>query len=603
MAIFQMFISLHKYYNLQASTLDLGWYEQALWKVFHGDWWAFATATQTPLLGIDVSFTLFPLAYPFHYLGGAVFLFAVQAVATAFAAWGIFRAARTLGLSEGPAALWAGLFLLFPGIIGGSQFDFHVDFLVLPFVVWAYVYYREKKMTKYYICLLLAALGKDVAVLGVIAWGVGLLLERRWRDGMVALLGGTIIFAAIVGWLLPHVVPGGGPALDYSFYGYLGHGPLGILEGVVTHGSLLLRHVIRNVDYVALIFLPVAFMALLGRAALAPLLALFAFNYLSRFPAQHSYFAQYQVIETGWLYLAAIEGFQRVGSSGMLRLARIATAVAVAATVALEAIVIKSLIYMFILHSSSQLPYVKAAVAHLPKDAVVYTQNRLGPWAYRRRIVGVAAGMGEHDLTDPLPVLWQEARQSFGGTRTAFLTMRPMRPFLAQTVADAMEHGYRISFHAGRVSLLVGNRTFNPPSPAGPWAWQGRPFPLIVPAWTQVGDVGTVSWRHLWLAVGPGPRGFLMEPVLLGLHPGRYTAEFVFAPGPRGGGGVLGEAVATVQGRADPVQTFVRAAQREVRLPFEVPGRPGGQRREVGLGLRSSGRGSLRLLELRVYNR
>ncbi|MDA8065377.1 MAG: DUF2079 domain-containing protein [Thermaerobacter sp.] len=378
MAAFQMFVSLHKYYNLQASTLDLGWYEQALWKVFHGDWWAFVTPTQTPLLGMDASFTLFPLAYPFHYLGGAVFLFAVQAGATALSTWGIFRAARVLGLNEGPASLWAGLFLLFPGIIGGSQFDFHVDFLVLPFFVWAYVYYRENKMKKYYVCLLLAALGKDVATVGVAAWGVGLLMERRWRDGMVALIVGTIMFVVTFSWLLPHAVPGAALSLDTSFYDYLGRGPLGVLEGLVTHGSSLLHELMHNSSYALLTFLPVVFIAFFGRAALLPLLALFMVNYISGYGMQRSFFVEYQVIQAGWLYLAAAEGYQRMLSNGTVCLARIGVILACATTVILEGIMVNTLMYTFLIHGSGQLPEVKAAVAHVPGNAMVYTQNQLG---------------------------------------------------------------------------------------------------------------------------------------------------------------------------------------------------------------------------------
>ncbi len=170
-------------------------------------------------------------------------------------------------------------------------------------------------------------------------------------------------------------------------------------------------------------------------------------------------------------------------------------------------------------------------------------------------------------------------------------------------LGDAVEHGYRISFIAGRITVLQGKQTFNPPSPTGPWAWEGRDFPLIVPAWTQTGDIGAVSWRHLWLAARPGQRGLLMKPVFFVLHPGRYTAEFVLAPGgaATAGRGVAGEATVTVKGVAHPVRAFVDSATKMVRLSFQVPAAPGNQRREVGLSLCSNGRALLRLLQVRLY--
>ena len=38
----------------------------------------------------------------------------------------------------------------------GSQFDFHPDFMALPFIVWAYVYYTAERKGLYYLFFLFA---------------------------------------------------------------------------------------------------------------------------------------------------------------------------------------------------------------------------------------------------------------------------------------------------------------------------------------------------------------------------------------------------------------------------------------------------------------
>jgi uncharacterized membrane protein len=147
----QVFFSLLKLREVQAAAMDLGYLEQVMWKISHGNWWAYSSVFQTPGIAGDGSVALYPLAYGFRYLGGSTFLFVVQAVGTGLATWGVYRAAVISKINGSMAVVLALAFMLAPGIFGGSQFDFHPDFVALPFMVWAYVAYRRGRMGRYYV--------------------------------------------------------------------------------------------------------------------------------------------------------------------------------------------------------------------------------------------------------------------------------------------------------------------------------------------------------------------------------------------------------------------------------------------------------------------
>ncbi len=160
-------ISAIRFASLHADTMDLGYQAQMFWKISHGNWWAWASVFQTPALAGDGAVTMYPVAYGFRFLGGAYFLFALQAAGVALAGWGMFRAALQQGWSDRAALAAALTFSLLPGILGGSQFDYHPDFVALPFVVWAYVFYQADRRRAYYLCLLAAGLSKNMALFGI----------------------------------------------------------------------------------------------------------------------------------------------------------------------------------------------------------------------------------------------------------------------------------------------------------------------------------------------------------------------------------------------------------------------------------------------------
>ncbi len=518
---FQMVVSLHKYYTLQASTMDLGYFEQELWKISHGNWWAFSTVFQTPALAADGCLWLYPLAYGFRFLGGAPFLFAVQALGTAVTAWGLYRASLLHRLSSWQATAIAITFLLYPAIIGGSQFDFHPDFIALPFIVWAYVYYTAGRKGLYYLFFLFAVLAKNVALIPIAGWGFGLIIfKRQFRDGIIAIVASAAIFVAEMDWIVPLYFHGGTEHLNLSLYAYLGVGFTGILRGVFMHFPLVLHHFAGERSYALWIFGPVLFLPLLGSTSVPAMLSLLLLNALSSFAPQQMINDQYQVILSGWVFLSLIESLTRFRRGQRLFISGIGSFTVLFASVFMINTIVPTLNV-----TSPALGQVKSAVAHIPSSDVVWTQNHLGVWAYRFPVMGIAREAVPGHLVDGLPRLWAESKRS-ENIPTALLGQRPVTPYFADVIAAALHADYHISFHQGSVFVLSGFRRFKVPSPSSIGdGWQPSNRLWTIPAWTQETQLGTIEWSQHSVFVPAEAKGVVFPGIYCELGPGIYEVS------------------------------------------------------------------------------
>lgn len=520
---FQLFVSLYKLESVQAGAMDLGYIEQVLWKISHGNWWAYSSVFQTPGIAGDGSVALYPLAYGFRYLGGSTFLFVVQAVGTGLATWGVYRAAALASIKGSMAVVLALGFMLAPGILGGSQFDFHPDFVALPFTIWAYVAYRRGRLGPYYVLALVAVLSKNMALFGFFGWGVGLLLwRRRYRDGLIA-LGATLALMGIeFGWLIPHVFHAQTQVADARAYAYLGHGFVGVAEGLPTHVLSVMSHLVADPTYWLLVLGPTIGICLLGRESVPAALTLLVLNAASTFSPQHMMTTQYQVLLTGWLALATVEAVTRWPQKRRWMIALIAVA-----TTAFQVNLLDVGIAPVFAAPLGEAAAIRQAEATIPTRTVVWAPDRAGAYLYRFPVFGQDAPALPGLLMDSLPTLWREA----GTHRTALLGFEPASPYFAQVLERAVRSGYRVAEHLGPVFVLKGNRTFEPGVPqtySSVIEPAGRTW--VIPSWTQATAVGLVEWRKGLVEATPGRHGYLIRPFRLGLRGGKYRLTVQLIP-------------------------------------------------------------------------
>lgn len=554
--VFQVVVSWHRLITLQADTMDLGYFEQVLWKISYGDWWAYSTVFQTPALAADGCIWLYPLAYAFRYLGGPMVLFVVQALGTGLAAVGIYRAALLRRLAPWPAVTLAVAFLLYPAILGGSQFDFHPDFIALPAVIWAYVADAEGKPARYYTWLAVAALAKNVVLVSLVGWGIGLIVWRhRVRDGLIVVGGSLALLGAELLWIIPTYLAHGTEAINLGLYGYLGSSFSGVVVGLVTRFPALIAHLATEPVYAVWILGPVLGLVFAGGASLPAFLALWLMNAVSMFVPQQQVNDQYQVLLAGWAFLAVIEALARWPQRQAFWTAAVALS-----TAAFEWLLIAVYIVPLFAAPIGLAPAARAAAHHIPPDAVVWTQNHLGPTTYRARVLGVDRGAVPGIMVDGLPTLWRDARVR-GLSDTVLFGERPVSPYFASVLASALAAGYRVTYHHDGFFLVRGTPRFDvePPASVG---YQPRTAHWTIPAWTQASPVGRVEWqgsRPLLIARRHHP-GTVLGPLLAVMKPGRYQVQLRIRSSSDGRARVLGTL------SDGPARRSIRAGERVVTL-------------------------------------
>ena len=513
---FQVFISLHKLNGVQVAAMDLGYLEQVMWKISHGNWWAYSSVFQTPGIAGDGSVALYPLAYGFRYLGGSAFLFVVQAVGTALATWGVYRAALVSHITESMSVVLALAFMLAPGILGGSQFDFHPDFIALPFTIWAYIAYRRDRLAWYYVLALAAVLSKNMALFGFLGWGVGLIVwQRRYRDGLIALAGTLALMGLEFGWLIPHVWHAETQAVNARVYGYLGHSFVAIATGLPSHLGPLTARIFANPSYWIFMFGATAGVCLLGEAAVPAALVMFLLNASSTLHQQHTVVSQYQVLLTGWLALATVEAVARWPKWR----GRLVLAVALATVVFQAAALSVGVIPLLSTPSPAEAGPIRVATASIPLHTVVWAPDHDAAYLYRFPVFGQDHQAVPGLMVDGLPALWREA----GTHQTALLGVEPVSPYFAQVMGKAIRAGYRITYHHGRVFVVSGDRAFAPGLPQS-YTLVNEPASntWVFPSWAFATKVGVVQWQQGVVATGGARRGALVEPIRLWLNAGRY---------------------------------------------------------------------------------
>lgn len=189
-----------RYMSMIPAAMDLGVFENALWRISHGEWVRLLESyTHTmPIMALPaLVYRIFP--YPFSML-------ILQTGAIALGGYLAFRLAR-IHLSPFPAMVLGLAFLLHPGTSWLNLFDFHPEcFWPALFFGAAIALERGKGWTFLALGILLVMVKEPLALS---AAGLGLYAlwtrKARWQ-GAAIVLAGIIAFSLSVFWLIPSLM-------------------------------------------------------------------------------------------------------------------------------------------------------------------------------------------------------------------------------------------------------------------------------------------------------------------------------------------------------------------------------------------------------------
>lgn len=239
--------SLLRHRYLGSGTLDLGLYDQAVWhysrfetpestllaKLIDGG--PAAEIGLPSLLGDHFSPLLALLAPLYWILPDARSLLIAQAVLIAASAVPVFLYALPR-LGRVGAHLIALAYLFFWGIHSAVEYDFH-EIAFVPLFIALAIYWADLDRWKgCFAALAMLLLTREDLSVFLVFFGVYLLVLRRPRQALAAIVAGVTWYAVVVKLLMPQLA--GGRAYNHWYYGRLGSDFPEALGNVARHPGL-----------------------------------------------------------------------------------------------------------------------------------------------------------------------------------------------------------------------------------------------------------------------------------------------------------------------------------------------------------------------------
>ena len=413
---------------------DLGNMVQAVYNTAHGRFLQTTTADLAPRqmsrLGIHVDPILAFFALPWLVWPSPVMLLVLQAVIVALAAWPAYRIAVHVLKDPRVAALLTGALLLFPPLQFAVLDEFHPVTLVIPFLLFAFLYMEEDKLWRALPFLVLAAICKEEIPLVIVLMALYFALRKRsWRPLLVA-AGAAAYFVIAIWVIIPHFNHGASPFIGR--YAAFGSSAGGVLKSLFTHPDRAIRDLAAyiNLRYWFQLLWPFGFASLLSPLTLLIAAPEYLINGLSTQAAQRSIAFQYVAAEVPFLFAAAVFGVARlqrwfgvirVGRRGQtardrVRLETLALLVLVASLAgnyfmgplpfSLPGAKYNGKLYAANGHDT----VLNQAVKLIPKDAVITVNNNVGSHLSARRRVYVFPYVGDaqYVIVDETRPFWYD---------------------------------------------------------------------------------------------------------------------------------------------------------------------------------------------------
>jgi uncharacterized membrane protein len=291
----------------QSTAFDLGWFDQAIYLISQG---------QPPIisfygihvLGGHAEWIVYLLAGLYKIYPDVHWLFAVQAVSLAIAAWPTWSLARQAGLKKSQAIALAVAYLLYPLVFNINLFDFHPEVIALPLILAVVLAARRDRMGWFCLGIVFILGCRDALSLTVAAMGLWLLVfEKKRLYGVIALFAGIAWFLVATKLVIPSFI-GTGP-IAVERYTDLGNSLPEIILNLFLKPGLVLSKIFTgsNLEYIALLLSPLLWG--LSPQNLTPLVGAvptLAMNLLTDYQPQKDLIHQYSLPALPFLLLVTI---------------------------------------------------------------------------------------------------------------------------------------------------------------------------------------------------------------------------------------------------------------------------------------------------------
>jgi uncharacterized membrane protein len=303
---FILFVCSSLRHALFQSSFDLAIFDNAVYLISQGKepWVSFRGLH---ILGDHAAWILYPIALLYRIYPDIHWLFFLQALSLALGIVPIWYLAKVAGLKKSQSKTICIAYLLYPLIFNVNLFDFHPEVIAIPTILGAILAVKLEQLGWFIAAIVIILSCKAVLALSVVAMGCWLLLLKKYKYGIIALILGFGWFAIATQIIIPTF--SGNEAAAVDRYSYLGNSVIDIAKNLILKPQLILGKIfsLATLEYILLLTIPLwwglSFKHLTPIIGALPILAI---NILSESSSQRNLVHQYSLPIIPWLFLIVI---------------------------------------------------------------------------------------------------------------------------------------------------------------------------------------------------------------------------------------------------------------------------------------------------------
>ena len=240
-------------------------------------------------------------------------LLVAQAALVALAAWPVFLLGRRVLGDTAAAALCAAAALLYPPLQFAALDEFHPVTLVIPLLLFAFVFLEEDRRWLAVPFLVLAALCKEEIPLVIALMGLYFALRKRALWPLLITAAAGLYFLLAVGVVIPHF-NGGSSSHFLNRYSGGEESMRSLATGLLAHPWRVVTTLLApsGLAYLVKLLWPLGFTSLLSPLTFLISLPELLINLLSSKPQQHSIAYHYVAAEAPFVIAAMVLGLRRL---------------------------------------------------------------------------------------------------------------------------------------------------------------------------------------------------------------------------------------------------------------------------------------------------
>jgi uncharacterized membrane protein len=330
-------LTILRYYSFTATAWDLGEFSQSMWTTLHCGKLFYNNVEFGSHFHVHFRPILFLLLPAYALFESPVTLLVLKSIFLGLGAIPLYWISKQ-ELNNRISLLFPISYLLYPSLHGANWFDFHPENFVPVFVLLAFFYYKNGKLGRFFLFVILALMTKEDVSLVIVSLGLYFLITNRkllFKHPMSKeiLIPCATIFLGFA-WLMfsltitQYFLQADGYAA-YTPSGYVhfknAYGRLGGNEGLfnlirtlLTDPLLVLQVLFSDygakITYLLALFLPVAFLPLLDLKFTILFLPTLLAYLLADSPNYYSISYQYPCLLIPGIFIAAVYGMKKLSN-------------------------------------------------------------------------------------------------------------------------------------------------------------------------------------------------------------------------------------------------------------------------------------------------